>query len=313
MCEFVQSCDQCARLNKSGNRTTRMCERPIVTEPFEYVAVDIVGPLPKAKGGVQYILTFVCMATRWPEGVPMRTGSASEVAKGLVSIFSRTGIPLRMLSDRGSVFLGNVTNRLCEIIGVDTIHTSPYWPLGNGVVERLHGTLKPMLAKAVDSGLDWSTFLPMALFAIRQVANRDTGYSPHDLVFGRRMRGPLDIVYASWVEDCYSDCDVSSWVEKLQERLKTLSELSVVCEAESSASRAKKFNKNKSERELVVGSEVLLRVPGLHGALQASWEGPHKVTEKLSRVNYCESKGEDVLRGLSTLTTLRRTNHGLPV
>ncbi len=52
VCEFVQSCDQCARLNKSGNRTTRMCERPIVTEPFESVAVDIVGPLPKAKGGV---------------------------------------------------------------------------------------------------------------------------------------------------------------------------------------------------------------------------------------------------------------------
>ncbi len=75
---------------------------------------------------------------------------------------------------------------------------------------------------------------------------------------------------------------MSSWVEKLQERLKTLSELSVVCEAESSASRAKKFNKNKSERELVVGSEVLLRVPGLYGALQASWEGPYKVTEKLS-------------------------------
>ncbi len=107
VCEFVQSCDQCARLNKSGNRTTRMCERPIVTEPFESVAVDIVGPLPKAKGGVQYILTFVCMATRWPEGVPMRTGSASEVAEGLVSIFSRTGFPLRMLSDRGSAFLGS--------------------------------------------------------------------------------------------------------------------------------------------------------------------------------------------------------------
>ncbi len=160
------------------------------------------------------------------------------------------------------------------------------------MVERLHGTLKPMLVKAVDSGLVWSTFLPMTLFAIRQVANRDTGYSPHDLVFGRRMRGPLDIVYAGWVEDCYSDCDVSSWVEKLQERLKTLSELSVVCETESSASRAKKFNKNKSERELVVGSEVLLRVPGLHGALQASWEGPYKVTEKLSRVNYRVCKGE---------------------
>ncbi len=37
---------------------------------------------------------------------------------------------------------------------------------------------------------------------------------------------------------------------------------------------------------LEVGDKVLLRVPGLHGALEASWEGPYSVTEKLSRVNY---------------------------
>ncbi len=29
-----------------------MVERPVLTEPFEDVAVDIVGPLPKGNGGV---------------------------------------------------------------------------------------------------------------------------------------------------------------------------------------------------------------------------------------------------------------------
>ncbi len=128
----------------------------------------------------------------------MRTGSSSEVAEGLISIFSRSGFPLRILSDCGSVFMGKVIKRLCEILGVDTIHTSPYRPQGNGVVERLHGTLKPMLAKATAHGIDWVTFLPMALFAIRQVPNRDTGFSPHQLVFGRNMHDPLDILYVGW-------------------------------------------------------------------------------------------------------------------
>ncbi len=50
---FVQSCNMCARMNKSGNRQAQLVERPIVTEPFESVAVDIIGPLPKAKGGVR--------------------------------------------------------------------------------------------------------------------------------------------------------------------------------------------------------------------------------------------------------------------
>ncbi len=110
--EFVQSCDACLRLNKTGNRQVHMVERPIVTEPFESVAVDIVGPLLKGKGGVKFILTFICLATRWPEAVPMKSGSSSEVADGLISIFTRTGFPLKILSDRGSVFLGKVTKRL---------------------------------------------------------------------------------------------------------------------------------------------------------------------------------------------------------
>ncbi len=63
----------------------------------------------------------------------------------------------------------------------------PYRPQWNGVVERFHGTLKPILVKAVDSGIDWVTFLPFSLFAIRQVVNRDTDFLPHELVFGKQI------------------------------------------------------------------------------------------------------------------------------
>ena len=116
----------------------------------------------------------------------MRTESSSEVADGLISVITRTSIPLKILSDRGSVFMGKAVKRLCEILGISTIHTSPYRPQGNGVIERLHATLKPMLAKARDEGIDWAMFLPMALFAIRQLINRDTGFSPHELSLAER-------------------------------------------------------------------------------------------------------------------------------
>ncbi len=235
--QYVHSCDGCARIHKSGNRQAMLMERPIVTEPFESVAVDIVGPLPKGKGGARFILTCICMATRWPEAVAMRSGSASEVADGLVSIFTRTSFPLKILSDRGTVFLSRVVRRVYEILGIDSVQTSPYRPQGNGIVERFHGTLKPMLAKAVAEGVDWVVFLSMALFAIRQVVNWDIEFSPHELVFGKHMRGPLDILYAGWVEDCYKDMDVSIWVEKLQERLKVLHEVAVVNASKSSEKR----------------------------------------------------------------------------
>ncbi len=58
---------------------------------IDLVVIDLVDPLPKSKGGVKFVLTYICMTTRWPDGVALRTGAAPEVDKGLVSIFTRTG------------------------------------------------------------------------------------------------------------------------------------------------------------------------------------------------------------------------------
>jgi len=41
---YVKSCDVCARANKAGNRAVKCLERPVVSEPFTSVAIDIVGP-----------------------------------------------------------------------------------------------------------------------------------------------------------------------------------------------------------------------------------------------------------------------------
>ncbi len=194
---FVKSCDTCLRVNSSGNRKAKMFERKIVL-PFETVAVDLVGPLPKAKRGVRSLFAYVC-SSWWPEAIQMCTASATEAAQCFVDIISRTGIPLKVLSDRGMIFLGKLMSGLYETLGIDAIATSPYRPQSNGVVERLHGTLKPILLKAMDAGIDWSVFLPLALFAIRQVPNRDVGFSPHCLVHGKNVVGPLDVLYKGWV------------------------------------------------------------------------------------------------------------------
>ena len=127
---YVGSCETCLKYNKVGNRQVQMMERPVIAEPFESVAVDTVGPLPKGKGGARFVLTYICMASRWPEATPMRTGSASEVAEGLVGIFTRSGFPLKVLSDRGSVFMGKVFRWVAEILGIDTIQSSPYRSCG---------------------------------------------------------------------------------------------------------------------------------------------------------------------------------------
>jgi len=59
-----RSCDTYQLNSKAKPRHTPMVEREVVTVPGERVAIDLVGPLPKARGGFEYMLTCVDLATR---------------------------------------------------------------------------------------------------------------------------------------------------------------------------------------------------------------------------------------------------------
>jgi len=177
--KFCTSCFECQRVNKAGSRRVPMIERPVISEPFDCMAFDLVGPLPKAKGGVRFLLTSICMASRWPEAIPLRTITAKVVAEGMIEIFSRTGIPSQILSDQGAQFMSSLVKELCLLLSIDRVRTTAYHPQSNGMLERMHGTLEAMLAKAHSKGLDWSRQVPFALFALRQVPSRSTGFSPY--------------------------------------------------------------------------------------------------------------------------------------
>ena len=270
--DYYKSCDTCQLMNKRGQNKTTMCERPIVTEPFEYVCIDLVGPLPKSKRGYRYLLTYVCLGTRWPEA--LKSIRAKDVSEGLLDIFSRTGVPLVVLSDNGTQFTSKLMNQLCKILNVKLTTTTPYHPQSNGLVERLHATLEQILSKARHDGHDWEAFLPLMLFALRQCPNRDTGYTPYEFLYGRNIRTPLDVLYAGWVENVGEQMDVCDWVEQLQGRLETLRDFAASTALTETDKRVELYNRGKSERVLNVGDRVLCRIPGMCAKLEDSWEGP---------------------------------------
>ena len=214
-----RSCKICQKCSKSPARKVPMVQREVLSEPFESLAMDIVGPLPKGKGGCRYLLTAICMASKWPEAIPIRTVTAKVVAQGMIDIFSRTGIPLQILTDQGSQFLGSLVTHLCRDLHIDKLKTTPYHPEGNGVVERMHSTLGAMLTKAASNGLDWVSQVPFALFALRSAPNRDTRFSPFELVYGHSVRTPLDILHQGWAELEFKEMDTGEWSEWLADRM----------------------------------------------------------------------------------------------
>ena len=66
---YCRTCKTCQVSGKPNQVVppAPLCPIPAVGEPFEHVIVDCVGPLPKAKSGNQFLLTIMCVATRFPE------------------------------------------------------------------------------------------------------------------------------------------------------------------------------------------------------------------------------------------------------
>ena len=250
------------------------------------MAFDIVGPMPKGKGGNRFLLTAICMSSRWPEAIPLKSITAKAVALGMIEIFSRTGIPLQLVTDQGAQFVGSVVTQLCTNLHIEKIKTTPYHPEGNGVVERMHGTLGAMLTKAASEGLDWVGQIPFALFALRAAPNRDSLFSPFDLVYGHHVRTPLDILHQGWAELEFKDLDTGEWSDWLVDRLEHWHD--VMRERGECASGKRKlgFDRKTVDRKLEEGDLVLCRVSGMSHKLEEAWHGPYTVVEKLNRVDY---------------------------
>ena len=125
----------------------------------------------------------------------MPSTKAPRVAKELVHVFSRVGIPDEILTDQGTNFMSTLLEEMYRLLHVKKIRTTPYHPQTDGLVERFNSTLKGMLRKFVSRNKkDWDEYLPYLLFAYHEVPQETTGFSPFDLLYERRVRGPLDVL-----------------------------------------------------------------------------------------------------------------------
>ena len=126
--------------------------------------------------------------------MPLRSVDAEHVAEELEKLFTRVGVPAEILTDQGSNFMLQLLMEVYRLLHVELICTSPYYPQADGLVS-FSQTLKAMLKKAVsEDGKDWDCLIPYLLFAYKEVPQSSTGFSPLELLYGRQVLGPLDIL-----------------------------------------------------------------------------------------------------------------------
>ena len=128
--------------------------------------------------------------------------------------------------------------------------------------------------------------LPLAQMALRMAPARDTGLSPYQIVYGRQMRTPLDILRGGWRKKAYEYMDMTSWTTELADRLESVQDMLGSRGILAATQRKKHYDNHSKCRELARYDTVLYRRPGMTPKLQESWVGPFKVVDKFNKVNY---------------------------
>ena len=274
---IVHGCEVCQVAKQGGTTPAAGRRRLMAGRPWQLVAIDLVGPMPKTKDGNQWILVVSDHFTRWCDGLAIPDATASTVARALEEkVFCYLGIPEQLHSDQGAQFDGSLMHELCDIWGVEKSRTTPYHPQANGIVERNNRTLGDGLRVKLLGGSqdEWDRVLPHIMRSMRALPHSVTKETPNLLMYGRELRLPDQLLYSMPpVGETHVHEYSKQLVSDMQDAHDCLREMQ------------KDLRTEDSEEPLLykIGDQVLLenrrRRKGQNPKLQTKWVGPYIVSD----------------------------------
>ena len=256
---------------------------------MERLAMDILGPLPITPRNNRYVLVVSDYFTKWTEAYALPDQTAATIAETLVSEFvSRFGVPRQIHSDQGTNFESKLMEEVCKLLNIEKTRTTPLHPQSDGQVERFNRTLVEMLrGKLQPDQKDWDLQLPMCMMAYRSAVHESTGFTPNQLMLGREVEVPLDVITQPPPD---AQLPPVEYVEALQKRLTQAYKDTRLHLKQAAVRQKRNYNKKLAWKPLQPGDSVWLhnvcRKKGRNPKLDNPWEGPFLVTGNLSDVVY---------------------------
>lgn len=285
--KWCRACDSCGARKGPQRRTRGRLQRYNVGAPFERIAVDILGPLPRTDWGNKYMLVVMDYFSKWPEVYPVPDQATITVAEALVQNWvSRFGVPLLIHSDQGRNFTSATFKGMCDLLGMKKTQTTPLHPESDGMVERFNRTILNHLSIFVSQNQkDWDSKLPFFLLAYRSATHESTGFSPSQMLMGLDLRLPCDLLFGRVPDTPLSP---EEYVERLQERLAKVHHIARERINVASEKAKNRYDLKATAYDFKEGDSVWLWNPkrrkGLSPKLQTFWEGPYKVIKKINDV-----------------------------
>ena len=139
--QFVVECDTCGRVKADHMRAPRYLQLlPIPVWKWEDISLDFIVGLPRTSTGFDSIWVIVDRLTKSAHFLLVDTKYT--IRKYAEMYFDQNvtlhGVPLTIISDRGSVFVSCFWEQLQECLGTHLLRSSAYHPQTDGQTERVN-------------------------------------------------------------------------------------------------------------------------------------------------------------------------------
>ncbi|XP_031789320.1 uncharacterized protein LOC116418358 [Nasonia vitripennis] len=266
---WARSCDSYQRSKVQRHNREALASFEVPDNRFEHVHMDII--VMPLVGNLRYCLTMIDRFSRWPVVVPLADIRAETIAKSFFEHWiAHYGAPITITTDQGTQFESALFTSLARIVGSHKIHTTPYHPQANGLIERFHRTLKAALM--CEESSPWPDRLPITMLGLRSCLKEDLQASPAEMLYGTTLRIPGEFFVTN-----SAPADPGSFAGKLRELFNIIRPVPASHHGNYKPFRLKL---------LATCTHVYQRVDSVRKPLVPPYVGPFKVVRRMSEKVY---------------------------
>lgn len=194
--QYVKNCETCAKYKVSQQHPFGlMGQHRDVSQPWQVISLDLMGPFPRSKTGNTMLLVISCWFSKFVLLFPLRTGKADKICEIVERHILLFGAPKAIICDNGKQFESQMFKEVTTKYQSKLWYTPLYHPQSNPT-ERVNRVVGTLIAanSSVKKHNEWDVHLQGIAHSINTAVHETTGYTPSYLFFGREVSIPtLDI------------------------------------------------------------------------------------------------------------------------
>ena len=169
------------------------------------------------------------------------------------------------MSDQGKGLAGKVIQVLCIMLGIKKIRTTPYHPHANRSAKRVHQTLMRMISKLdPEPWQKWLAHIRSMIIAYNATHSLVTGYSPYFLMFGRRPRLLINLLFPTQ-QGWGQARTIDEYIETLYDQLKKSLQITQDSALEEALWQKRCYDWKVGAVELRQGDRILVKLDAFVG------------------------------------------------